>query len=176
MFTNMEAKLAEYRAKKAKEKQFENSLISKLKNNLTHRFRWKEVKDLTPEPSNISLEHSDKQAQLESKKSKFKLEDVDDIVSVAELSKRTSTTEWLLRILKFLLWLTLWGLFVELQFGAVFFTISVLLFIYVNTRTGPKDNRPSAYSVFNKDCERIHGTLTAEQLQKQMFSVPGLPA
>lgn len=101
---------------------------------------------------------------------------MDDLVSVAEPNKRTSTTEWLLMILKFLLWLTLWGLFVELQFGAVFFAISVLLFIYVNTRTGPKDKRPSAYSVFNKDCERIHGTLTAEQLQKQMFSVPGLPA
>lgn len=87
-----------------------------------------------------------------------------------------TTTKLILRVLSFLLWLTLWGLFIELQFGAVFFTLSLLLFVYFNTRTGGKDNKPSAYSVFNKNCERIQGTLTAEQMQKNMFGVPGLPS
>lgn len=103
-----------------------------------------------------------------SEQQQFKSESVS--ADTSEVSK------WALRVLKLLLWFCLWGLFIELQFGAVFFSISLLLFVYFNTRTGPKDDKLSAYSVFNKDCERIQGTLTAEQLQKNMFSIPGLPS
>ena len=83
-------------------------------------------------------------------------------------------TLWLLRFLKFVLWLCIWGVFVELQFGAVFFALSLICFMYLCTRTGPKDNNLSAYSVFNENCEQIPGTLTAEKMQKTMFGVPGL--
>ena len=96
------------------------------------------------------------------------------IDAVAEPTRSEIITKWILRFCKLALWLCLWGLFIELQFGAVFFTVSVIIFTYVNTRTGPRDGRLSAYSVFNKDCERIHGTLTAEQMQKNMFGVPGI--
>lgn len=72
--------------------------------------------------------------------------------------------------LKFLLWLVLWGLFVELEFGLVYFVLSMFYWIYVGTRgsgerqTGEK----SAYSVFNPGCEAIEGTLTAEQFEREL--------
>ena len=36
------------------------------------------------------------------------------------------------------------------------------------TIRAPGDNAPSAYSVFNDNCERLDGTFTAEQFEKQM--------
>lgn len=78
--------------------------------------------------------------------------------------------DWLLFILKLLLWVLLWAIFIELQFGAVFFAISALLFIYWNTRTNKTNSTTlSAYSVFNPNCERLQGTLTAEQLEQVLL-------
>lgn len=46
---------------------------------------------------------------------------------------------------------------------------SALLGIYFNTRTEPKKrNEMSAYSVFNKNCESIDGTLKAEQFEREI--------
>ncbi|XP_039193038.1 SAYSvFN domain-containing protein 1 [Crotalus tigris] len=72
--------------------------------------------------------------------------------------------------LKFLLWLVLLGLFVELGFGLPYFVLSMLYWIYVGTR-GPRERQPgekSAYSVFNPGCEAIQGTLTAEQFEREL--------
>ncbi|KAJ7340958.1 hypothetical protein JRQ81_004245 [Phrynocephalus forsythii] len=72
--------------------------------------------------------------------------------------------------LKFLLWLVLWGLFVELEFGLVYFVLSMFYWIYVGTR-GPGERQAgekSAYSVFNPGCEAIEGTLTAEQFEREL--------
>lgn len=50
----------------------------------------------------------------------------------------------------------------------VYLVISGLLFIYFNTRTGPKkEGEVSAYSVFNPNCEAIDGTLKAEQFERE---------
>ena len=78
---------------------------------------------------------------------------------------------WLLLALKFLLWLIVWLIFIELQFGAVFFTLSALVFVYINTRTGrgSKKESLSAYSVFNQNCERLQGTITAEQFEAELL-------
>ena len=78
---------------------------------------------------------------------------------------------WLLLVLKILLWLVVWAIFIELQFGAVFFTISALAFVYINTRTGrgSKKESLSAYSVFNQNCERLQGTITAEQFEAELL-------
>lgn len=71
--------------------------------------------------------------------------------------------------LYFVLWVTLFAIFIKLQFGLVFLVISALLGIYLNTRTGPKKkDEVSAYSVFNKDCESIDGTLKAEQFEREI--------
>lgn len=76
-------------------------------------------------------------------------------------------------ILWFIFWATCWMIAIELGFGIVFLLFSALFGIYFNTRTGPKlKGEISAYSVFNKDCENIKGTLTAEQLQREMIYGP----
>lgn len=72
-----------------------------------------------------------------------------------------------------LFWATCWMIAIELQFGIVFLILSALFGIYFNTRTGPRRRgEVSAYSVFNKDCESIDGTLDAEQLQSEMLYGP----
>ncbi|KAH0520027.1 SAYSvFN domain-containing protein 1 [Microtus ochrogaster] len=78
--------------------------------------------------------------------------------------------------LKVLLWLVLLGLFVELEFGLAYFVLSMFYWMYVGTR-GPeekKEGEKSAYSVFNPGCEAIQGTLTAEQLERELQLRPPL--
>ncbi|XP_043820134.1 SAYSvFN domain-containing protein 1 [Dromiciops gliroides] len=72
--------------------------------------------------------------------------------------------------LKVALWLVLLGLFVELEFGLVYFVLSLFYWMYVGTR-GPgekKKGEKSAYSVFNPGCESIQGTLTVEQFEREL--------
>lgn len=55
------------------------------------------------------------------------------------------------------------------MFGTVYFIVSLLIGIYLNTRTQPRSkNEISAYSVFNKNCESIDGTLKAEQFEREI--------
>lgn len=66
--------------------------------------------------------------------------------------------------------MVLLGLFVELEFGLAYFVLSMFYWMYVGTR-GPeekKEGEKSAYSVFNPGCEAIQGTLTAEQLEREL--------
>ncbi|KAH0622616.1 hypothetical protein JD844_025063 [Phrynosoma platyrhinos] len=89
----------------------------------------------------------------------------------------TSTLPWWthyffmnVTFLKFLLWLVLLGLFVELEFGLAYFVLSMFYWIYVGTR-GPGEKQSggkSAYSVFNPGCEAIEGTLTAEHFEREL--------
>ncbi|XP_066217526.1 SAYSvFN domain-containing protein 1 [Saccopteryx leptura] len=75
-----------------------------------------------------------------------------------------------LTFLKVLLWLVLLGLFVELEFGLAYFVLSLFYWMYVGMR-GPgekKEGEKSAYSVFNPGCEAIQGSLTAEQLEREL--------
>lgn len=72
-------------------------------------------------------------------------------------------------IVQFIIWCIGWGAFVRIEFGAIYFIISTMCFIYVNTSTeGRRDGVPSAYSVFNPGNERIGGTFTAEQFERQL--------
>lgn len=63
---------------------------------------------------------------------------------------------------------------IQFEFGAVYFILSALVFIWKNTRSGPKKKGEiSAYSVFNPNCEAIQGTINMEQLEREMgFGVP----
>lgn len=76
--------------------------------------------------------------------------------------------------LKVLLWLVLLGLFVELEFGLVYFVLSLFYWMYVGTRDPEekKAGEKSAYSVFNPGCEAIQGTLTAEQFERELLHRP----
>lgn len=68
-----------------------------------------------------------------------------------------------------MLWATLWAIFIKLQFGTVYLIVSIIIGIYLNTRTRPKYiGEVSAYSVFNKNCESIDGTLKAEQFEREL--------
>uniref|UniRef100_A0A8C8VG43 SAYSVFN motif domain containing 1 n=1 Tax=Pelusios castaneus TaxID=367368 RepID=A0A8C8VG43_9SAUR len=78
-------------------------------------------------------------------------------------------------LLKFLLWLVLLGLAAELHFGLPCFVISLVYWLYTAGTRGPGQRRPgemSAYSVFNPGCRAIHGTLTAEQLERELHYAP----
>lgn len=76
--------------------------------------------------------------------------------------------------LKFLLWLVLLGLFVELEFGLVFFVLSMFYWIYEGLHAPKKrqEGEMSAYSVFNPGCKAIPGTLTAEQFERELQYKP----
>lgn len=54
-------------------------------------------------------------------------------------------------------------------FGAVFFAVSALIAIYMNTGTGNKRNVLSAYSVFNPQCTPIQGTADPKQLERELI-------
>ena len=53
-------------------------------------------------------------------------------------------------------------------FGIVFFIVSLLLGMYFNTTTKKSSDTPSAYSVFNRNFERIQGDRDAGSVDKQL--------
>jgi hypothetical protein len=91
-----------------------------------------------------------------------------------QLEKLTSLfPKNVLIFLSVLIWTVLWYMFIQLQFGAVYFAVSLLIIMYYSMRTERDSNHLSAYSVFNPNCERIDGTFTAEQLEKELRFGPG---
>lgn len=87
--------------------------------------------------------------------------------------REESKYKYFIYIIWFCFWATCWMIAIELKFGVVYLLFSALFGVYFNTRTGPKrKNEVSAYSVFNKDCESIKGTLTGEQLAGEMIYGP----
>ena len=79
-------------------------------------------------------------------------------------------TNWWIFGLKILLWILIWGFFIEVEFGLVYFVVSALVFLVVSLRGGRKraSGELSAYSVFNKNFESIQGTLSAEQFEREL--------
>ncbi|KAF2365162.1 putative domain SAYSvFN [Trinorchestia longiramus] len=88
----------------------------------------------------------------------------------SRILRTRSKLEWAALGLKVAVWLLLWEIFIIWQFGAVYFLLSGFFFIGYNLRSGPRAHgEVSAYSVFNKDLRRIDGTVSAEQLQREML-------
>lgn len=85
-------------------------------------------------------------------------------------SDTIQTKNWWLTSLKILLWMLVWGFFIEVEFGLVYVVLSGLVFIVLSLRGGKKrgPGELSAYSVFNKDFVAIEGTLSAEQFEKEL--------
>ena len=71
-------------------------------------------------------------------------------------------------ILKFLLWLVLFIIFIKIEFGVVYFIISLIVGIYINTSKSRKKGILSAYSVFNPNFERLNGTFTSDHVEKSI--------
>ena len=81
--------------------------------------------------------------------------------------------EWQLMILRWVVWAVLFGIFIEMEFGTVFFVLSLFYFIYLSLRYSRRNPwEPSAYSVYNKNCEAIDGSLTAEQFERELRYKP----
>lgn len=99
--------------------------------------------------------------------------DEEDAESKEEIIDTAPTkTNWLkytLWAVYFCFWVTCYAIAIELKFGMVFLMFSALLGIYFNTRTTPKKkNEVSAYSVFNKNCKAIDGSIKAEQFENEI--------
>ena len=76
---------------------------------------------------------------------------------------------WFILFLKFLFWILLWGFFIQIEFGTVFFIVSMFYWVYTSMQAGTRKAwEPSAYSVFNENCEAIDGTLNAEQFEREL--------
>jgi Uncharacterized conserved domain (SAYSvFN) len=91
---------------------------------------------------------------------------------IVDTTPTTAPRPWLTYctwLIYFLIWATLYAIAIELKFGSVFFMLSLLVGVCLNTRTGRKGKQEaSAYSVFNKDCEAIDGTFKAEMFERQL--------
>jgi len=80
--------------------------------------------------------------------------------------------DFVILFLKIILYCILQTIAVIIEFGAVFFAIALLYFICSNLREKKKKYEPSAYSVFNPNCEPIQGTLDAKTLERGMALRP----
>ncbi|XP_781658.1 uncharacterized protein LOC576237 [Strongylocentrotus purpuratus] len=177
----MEEQLAAYRAKKAKERS-SNSQVSGglfgIGGGPFFRNRQKDAteKDTTKrvEDENMKSEEERDNADATMQKDDENSTDARTNVTPQSFSSKpysTSTINPYRLALKAVLWLALFGLFVCIGFGAVYVILSLFYIIYANMR-GAGEKTPgekSAYSVFNPKCERIHGTLTAEEIEKGMI-------
>nr|XP_020459504.1 SAYSvFN domain-containing protein 1 [Monopterus albus] len=126
--------------------------------------------DTTPIPDRQRLEEPEnRRASTRSSQSK----DLSNWLLDSALGRWLTSRQFVisnLMLLKVLLWLVLFGLFVELEFGLPFFVISLFYWMYEGLRS-PAAREPgemSAYSVFNPDCQPLLGSLTAEQLEGEM--------
>ncbi|XP_069115469.1 SAYSvFN domain-containing protein 1-like [Argopecten irradians] len=164
----MEAKLAEYRSRKAKETARQENNHSGFITHLLRRNKTVQIdesqskKESQNEESSAALITKDDSDQQQQQKDDVMEDDIPeprvwDKVTIVEFT------------LKCVLWVALWGLFVELQFGAVFVVLSGLFFLYKSLHNRKrKRNKLSAYSVFNPNFERLEGTFTAEQFEKEL--------
>ncbi len=91
-----------------------------------------------------------------------------EIIDSKNIEKLSFWDRHIEKFLKFILWLCLLGFFIQVGFGAVYFVVSLIYIMYASMRSDSSKAGPSAYSVFNKDCERIQGTFTAEQFENQL--------
>ncbi|CAG9763978.1 unnamed protein product [Ceutorhynchus assimilis] len=144
----VEVKLAQYRAKKQREAFLNKALFwggPKTQQQETEPFLVVDEPELKP-----------------------KKEDIPQFVE--ETNMALTSLDYIQYCLYFILWATIYGIFIKLQFGTVYLIISMLFGIYFNTGTRTKrPNEPSAYSVFNENCQSIPGTLDAEKMTQQML-------
>lgn len=66
------------------------------------------------------------------------------------------------------IWLIVWYIFVIIEFGQLFFILSIFALIFLNLGERRKGEM-SAYSVFNKGFMKLLGTTTAEQFENEIL-------
>ncbi|XP_064621377.1 uncharacterized protein LOC135484145 isoform X2 [Lineus longissimus] len=190
---SVEAQLAEYRAKKASERSSNHSsgglglgsfnILRRISQN-NQKVKKEEVQveehhqhdENSPRTQHYTVDgktgdtaesHVDSNLERKQQHKEYKPSWFVTFVAGNYYLSRIATYPYTSLILKVILWLVLWCLFIELEFGAVYFVTSLLYVIYASLRTGPR-NGPSAYSVFNENFETLEGTFTAEEFDSQM--------
>ncbi|CAF3912043.1 unnamed protein product [Rotaria sp. Silwood1] len=64
--------------------------------------------------------------------------------------------------------LQVYRIFIRLEFGAIYFIISLLYLMWSSLGSRRRRNQLSAYSVFNPNFEKIQGTFSAEDYDRQL--------
>lgn len=166
---SVEEKLAQYRRRKQQELNENHCKTSAV--NLRNALQGGGRDRQDPLPTSSGNHRNDNRSQ-ETFNSGSQGEELQPLVNQLTLPVESSVSRRLhisSLVLKFLLWASLMTLFVHIEFGAVYFVCSVFYLIFTNFRSGPKKiGAPSAYSVFNPNCEGIDGTLTAEQFEREL--------
>ncbi|CAG9536110.1 unnamed protein product [Cercopithifilaria johnstoni] len=72
------------------------------------------------------------------------------------------------RVFAVLSWLMAQWYFTYIEFGLVFFIFSLFVLLFINLGKR-KSGELSAYSVFNPQCERLPGTITAEHFERDLL-------
>ncbi|EFN66942.1 Uncharacterized protein C6orf64 [Camponotus floridanus] len=154
-------RLEAYRRKKRREKMTET-----IKSTVVNALPWNRN-----DGNEESARELTKDEEVKLCEQQLDIQDTEDIPlkENAQESKSTVLITKVIYLLYFLLWITLYAIALKYEFGAVYFVLSALLFICLNTRSGPKQRgEPSAYSVFNPNCEAIEGTLDASQFEREI--------
>uniref|UniRef100_A0A1B0A1H7 SAYSvFN domain-containing protein n=1 Tax=Glossina pallidipes TaxID=7398 RepID=A0A1B0A1H7_GLOPL len=178
---NIENKLVEYRLRRRREEKLQNLKES------CRRLLMIGAKDRTGQEAIVTVQEEELDKEIDSGTTDGVeclkgLKDCDndslsfagseddlDKLHMYESSNENRFLKYALWSVYLLFWITLYVIAIELQFGIVYLMLSILVGIYCNTRTGPKKpDEISAYSVFNKNCESIDGTLKAEQFEREM--------
>ncbi|XP_055642903.1 SAYSvFN domain-containing protein 1 [Toxorhynchites rutilus septentrionalis] len=186
----MESKLNSYRTNKRRQ-----ALLNNFKDRLYNMVSFQQVRveeksthviveaDTEPQPvPKVKITPVHKPKLEQSNKKLRTSSETDSVISVNSLSadetadsrdapiqkQARSYLTYVTYLVYFLFWVTLYAIAIELRFGVVFLMISALVAIYFNTRTERTPGEISAYSVFNKDCESIDGTLKAEQFEREI--------
>ena len=147
----------------------------------TYRTRKKIAQILESNSQSLNADH-DVKVDSKSSKSSILSHDVNKVkesepIKVEEKNESTTahisdslTCSWILVAVKCIIWLGGLGVFIHFGFGSVFLMLSAFYLIYASLRGSRRRPwEPSAYSVFNKNCESIDGTLKAEDFEREII-------
>ncbi|KAF4519059.1 hypothetical protein B566_EDAN001649 [Ephemera danica] len=168
----MDRKLAEFRARRRRE-EIVNKTKDTINNLLSMSFVRNEATSEAQEPLIPASERIVPRSLQRSPPESITSDDVSEVEEATEEEPEDDEKgRWLRRTnlaLMFLLWFTLLCVALQLQLALAYSLISALVFIFLNTGTRPRrPGEPSAYSVFNPNCEEIDGTLNAEQFEREI--------
>ncbi|KAL0110586.1 hypothetical protein PUN28_013878 [Cardiocondyla obscurior] len=155
-------KLEAYRRKKRKEE-----MIKSMKSVMANIFSWNRENRIEKLDDKLT---GDEQVKLLEQSVDIQEENIqeEDVQDNVEKSQGTMLN-YVIYSLYIAVWITLYIIALKYEFGAVYFVLSALLFVCLNTRSGPKKRGElSAYSVFNPNCEAIEGTLDASQFEREI--------
>ncbi|XP_070578033.1 SAYSvFN domain-containing protein 1-like [Ptychodera flava] len=156
----MESQLAAYRARKAREGNYKHSTVANQSLTSGNDAETQTTQSVPQTGSNEVNSSNPTQAS---------------VPRVTQFLRRDNSIFTKPLFLKCTLWVVLLVLFIKLEFAAVFLVLTLFYLVYASMRSDVvrKPGELSAYSVFNPNCERIDGTLTAEQFEREMMYGPG---